>query len=197
MTITEARNLALTETVANVRRIERDDGVTRASLERISAVLIRLAQQRTLFPEAHFPGPGAGESQTLYLLSEDADRRFALYVYRPGPGKETPPHNHTTWAIVAGMEGYETTQTYERVSDAAGGQSLRRLREFSVGPGEAACYLPDDFHSIHIGGDKAIMHLHMYGRSLADLPEREHFDAATGTFVKSDFTSHIRMPVTE
>lgn len=197
MTITEARNRELVEAVANVRQIEREYGVTRASLERIKAVLIGLARQPALFPETHFPAPGADESQTLYLLSEDADRRFALYIYRPAPGKETPPHNHTTWAIVAGIEGHETTRTYERVIDAVDGQSLRRLREFSVGPGEAACYLPDDFHSIHIGGDKAIMHLHMYGRSLADLPEREHFDATTGTFVKSDFTSHIRMPVTE
>ena len=195
MTTAAQRDAAVAKTIAEIRAIESGKGVTRETLEQIKQKLIDLAQRTELFPEAHFPAPGPEEIQALYLLSEDADRRFALYVYRPQPGKETPPHNHTTWAVVAGISGQEPNRTFERVAGPDGRAVLRPLREFTVGSGQAVAYLPDDFHSIHIGGTRAIMHLHMYGRSLLDLPQREHYDAALGEFVRSTLQPEVRRPV--
>lgn len=183
-TITVERTAAVSETFARVRKIVGEAGANRESLERVRAELITLAQQRGLFPDSHFPPPGDSEEATLYRVTEDADGSYALYVYRPKPGKETPPHNHTTWAVVAGIEGEEPTRFYERIGQGATA-TLKLQREFAVGPGQAAAYLPDDFHSIHIRGERAICHLHLYGRRLEDLLERESYDAAAERFVKS------------
>ncbi len=195
MTTAAQRDAAVAATIAEIRAIESTTGVTREALEQIKQKLIDLARRTELFPEAHFPAPGPDEIQTLYVLSEDADRRFALYVYRPKPGKETPPHNHTTWAVVAGIFGEEPNRTFERAAGPDGRAVLRPLSEFTVGSGQAVAYLPDDFHSIHIGGTRAIKHLHMYGRSLLDLPQREHYDADLGEFVRSTLQPEVRRPV--
>ncbi len=195
MTTVELRDAAVAGALAEVRAIETSDGMTRAGLERVKGVLAKLARRTELFPEAHFPAPGPAETQTLYLLSEDPDRRYALYMYRPKPGKETPAHNHTTWAVVAGISGEEPNRAFERVTGPDGRPALRPVHEITVGPGDAVAYLPDDFHSIHIGGTRAVMHLHLYGRSLLDLPLREHFDVASNAFVRSTMLPEVLRPV--
>ncbi len=192
-----AREQAVARMLACVRGIEQREGVSRASLEKIKQALIELSRRTELFPEAHFPPPTAGEDATLYGLSVDADNRHALYVYRPAPGKQTPPHNHTTWAIVVGIHGEEPTRVYERVTeDRATGRATLRVRdEFVVGPHTGAAYMPDDVHAIHIAGERAIMHLHLYGRSLLDLPERVNFDLARGTFSRPAGRPVVLKPV--
>ena len=178
------RMTAVHAALDRVRLIVAGAGVTRESLDRISTEMQALACRRDLFPDRHFPPPAEGEQATLYRITEDADGGYALYVYRPAPGKETPPHNHTTWAVVAGIEGEEPTRLYARVGQSATA-TLKMQREFAVGPGQAAAYLSDDFHSIHIRGERAICHLHLYGRRLEDLIDRESYDVAAGIFVKS------------
>ena len=42
------------------------------------------------------------------------DGRFALYGSAGVPGKAQPPHNHTTWASIAGVFGDEHNVFYER-----------------------------------------------------------------------------------
>jgi predicted metal-dependent enzyme (double-stranded beta helix superfamily) len=177
-----------------VRAIVAQAGVTATSLDRIKDELRALAAQRHLFPDAHFPGPGADQQATLYRVAEDEDGGYALYVYRPKPGKQTPAHNHTTWAVIAGIEGEEPTRQYVRVG-AGASATLKLAREFAVGPGEVAGYLPDDFHSIHIKGEQPIFHLHLYGRRLEDLTGREAWDPAAGTFVNAYQRSEILTPL--
>ena len=63
--------------------------------------------------DAHFPGPDEGVAETLYLLSEDEDLNNALYLYRPAPGMSTPPHDHSTWAVIAGIEGEEPNTVWQ------------------------------------------------------------------------------------
>src|SRR5207248_7385368 len=77
-----ARRREIDATVAEVREIERRDGVTRASLEKIKQRLIRLAARQDLFTARDFPPPepGGKRNSCLYRVSEDNDHRFALYV---------------------------------------------------------------------------------------------------------------------
>jgi len=197
MSIALEREKAIVDLLDQVREIERREGVSRASLEHMKDKLIALSRAGHLFPETHFPAPGPSEEATLYSLSVDPDQRFALYIYRPAPGKETAPHNHTTWAIVVGIDGEEPTRVYERVSEdrAAGRATLRQTAAFTIGAHTGATYMPNDVHSIHIAGERPIMHLHLYGRSLLDLPERVNFDLANGTFARAVGKPEVLAPV--
>ncbi len=102
MTLQEQRGRAVGELIARVRSIESKESVTRASLDKIKAELIALASRSELFPAEHFVNI-PGRAGTIYHLAEDPDGRFALYGSAGVPGKAQPPHNHTTWASIAGV----------------------------------------------------------------------------------------------
>jgi rhodanese-related sulfurtransferase/predicted metal-dependent enzyme (double-stranded beta helix superfamily) len=181
MTLQAQRARAVGELIGRVRAIETRDGVTRASLERIKAELIALASRAELFPATHFAN-NPGRAGTIYHLAEDPDGRFALYGSAGVPGKVQPPHNHTTWASIAGVYGDEHNVFYERTDrDGAPGEGkLQKTRELTIRRGTACAMLPDDFHTIEVTGGSESLHLHLYGKTLEDLPDRIGFPSSTG-----------------
>jgi rhodanese-related sulfurtransferase/predicted metal-dependent enzyme (double-stranded beta helix superfamily) len=181
MSLMEQRSRAVEEMIARVRRIEAEKGVTQAALEAIKPVLIDLARRGELFPGAHFPVGPAGRAR-VYRVAEDPNGRFALYASAGVPGKARPPHNHTTWAVIAGVFGDEHNVFYERIDNRAepGVGRLRPTGELTVRRGNACAFLPDDFHTIEVTGGAASLHLHLYGMSLENLPERIHFASPEG-----------------
>ncbi len=181
MAIQEQRAQAVGELIGRVRAIEAREGVSRASLELIKAELIELASRSELFPAAHFAN-APGRPGTIYHLAEDPDGRFALYGSAGVPGKAQPPHNHTTWASIAGVHGDEHNVFYERVDkgEAPGEGRLKKSHELTIRRGNACAMLPDDFHTIEVTGKAESLHLHLYGKTLEDLPDRITFPSSAG-----------------
>jgi rhodanese-related sulfurtransferase/predicted metal-dependent enzyme (double-stranded beta helix superfamily) len=172
---------AVAETIAAIRQIETEMGVTPAALDRIREKLIALATRTELFPETSFPVP-AGAQGKSYRLAEDPDHRFALYAAAGVPGRAAPPHNHTTWAVIAGVYGEEHNVFYQRTDNCSvpGYGTLARTHELTIVRGHACTLMPDDFHTIETRGPHPGLHLHMYGMSLEHLPERITFAQASG-----------------
>ncbi|MGH8765040.1 MAG: rhodanese-like domain-containing protein, partial [Burkholderiales bacterium] len=179
--IQDQRAQAVGDLISRVKTIEAKDGVTRASLDRIKAELINLASRSELFPPQHFAN-APGRAGTIYHLAEDPDGRFALYGSAGAPGKAQPPHNHTTWASIAGVYGDEHNVFYE-ISDRdapPGEGKLRHTNELTIRRGSACAMLPDDFHTIEVTSKEDSLHLHLYGKTLEDLPDRITFASSKG-----------------
>ena len=179
--VMDRRAAAVAETIAAIRGIEAEMGVIPAALDKINEKLVALATRTELFPEASFPIP-EGAVGRAYRLAEDPDHRFALYASAGAPGRAAPPHNHTTWAVIAGVHGEEHNVFYRRTDDrsVAGEGTLERTHELTVVRGNACMLMPDDFHTIETRGPRPGLHLHMYGMSLEHLPERITFAAESG-----------------
>lgn len=178
------RAAAVAATMDRVKGIERAQGVTRPALDAIMAEMMTLAAQESLFPGAEFPPPPAGEKGSKrYLLQEDPDGRFALYMLALNPGNSTKPHDHTTWAVVTAVEGQELNRVYRRVDDGAtpGSAKLEFAREVMVEPGTGIALMPEDIHAISTPGSTTTRHLHCYGLALEKLDTRQGFDLETGT----------------
>lgn len=178
------REIAVAATIERIRAIEQRLGVTRAALAAIETEMLALAEQQHLFPSSDFPPPPPGEKgNRRYLLRQDPDGRFAMYMNALNPGNETRPHDHTTWAVVAAVEGQELNRVYRRTDDGSrvGLATLALDHEITVEPGRAIALLPDDIHSIHSTGRVPTRHLHMYGLALEMLDERQGFDLESGT----------------
>src|SRR5437763_16706136 len=179
--IMDARAAAVAATIEAIRGIEAEMGVTQPALDKIREKLIALASRTELFPEDSFPVPERRPGKA-YRLAEDADHRFALYAAAGAPGRTAPPHNHTTWAVIAGVYGEEHNVFYRRTDDrsVAGEGRLERTHELTVVRGNACTLMPDDFHTIETRGLRPGLHLHMYGMSLEHLPGRITFAAESG-----------------
>jgi predicted metal-dependent enzyme (double-stranded beta helix superfamily) len=166
------RKREIERAVADVRAIERADGVTRESLERIKQRLIRLAARQDLFQSSDFPPPepGGKRNSCLYRVAEDPDHRFALYVNSSFGNYGTPAHNHTTWAVIVGVTGEELNRFYDRRD----GRPVEKA-QYVVKQGTGVCFMPEDLHSIHIAAP--LINFHMYGLALEQLDHREYYQA--------------------
>ena len=179
--VAETRKTAVADAVAKVRQIEQSRGVNREALVEIKAVLLDLAQRKDLFPLEDFPLPD--EKGLIYRLSEDADNRFALYMSCGVPGKKVPPHNHTTWAVIVGLDGNEENYFYERTDGGTGPgpATLRQIRHEQVRDGTGVTLMPEDIHHIETGNEQRTLHFHMYGLSLEHLDSRVMYDLDAGS----------------
>lgn len=168
------------KTISEVKTIA-SNGVTRSTLREITQTLERLTKDTSLFPRSDYPPP-EGRTNILYQIASDPDGQFTLYVSSANQGKETPPHNHATWAAIVGIEGEELNKLYRRTDDGRSNDEahIELVGEHIVKAGNPIYLMPDDIHSIHVQSAEPTLHLHLYGRRLADLKDRLQFDVASG-----------------
>lgn len=161
--------------------------------EQICAILEKLARQTDLFPLESF-NVRPGKSGGIYELYVAPDRSLSLYASAGASGKYQPPHDHTTWAVIAGIRGIERNQFFECLTrnDADNTGTIKFVRAKDVGPGQSVTLSADDFHTIAVedGGDA--LHLHLYGDALDTLVGRIGFSSETG----GAFTRFMAKPLT-
>ncbi len=173
-----ARAAAVQETVEAVRRLVGTGMPGIAQAQCAAAVLQRLADRAALWPAEDFPIPD-GQVWKAYTLHEDTDGTYAMYAVPMHPGHAQPPHDHTTWAVIAGVHGLEHNRLYRR-PPAEVAAPLELLGEITVGGGVALALGPQDVHAIEVPGPSDALHLHLYGRGLPLLTQRQLFDPLTG-----------------
>jgi predicted metal-dependent enzyme (double-stranded beta helix superfamily) len=140
-----------------------------------------LALARTWLQARHYttdPEQGFG----VHLLHEESDHTLAVMALAWLPGRGAPPHNHGTWAVVAGVEGDEENVFWKRLDDGSrqGYAEIVRQGTRVFGPGEVVSFLADQIHSVNNTGDRVTVSLHVYGRNL-NYTGRSRFDPEART----------------
>jgi predicted metal-dependent enzyme (double-stranded beta helix superfamily) len=182
--VQEIRATLAEKLVADTRSLNDAGEINRDDLETIRSQLLTLAARPELWTEEDYASPHGDELHNRYFIAGEADGGISLYLNVVRSGKVVPPHDHTTWASIAAVEGVEHNMFYSRTDDgtADGKATLVMDRVIAVGPGDAIAMMPDDIHNFEVRGNQTIRHLHFYGRPLESLSERKAFDMENGTY---------------
>ena len=174
----ERRQVHIAETLSRVRSLDPGAEAAPARLAAVKTELIKLAGSG-IFNLEDFPTAADGSDQTYFLHADD-DGRFALYLLVGRQCDWVPPHNHKTWAVIAGISGVETNILYarEQFGEAATDIRVQARTEVPVGAGRGLVLGPLDVHSVRFdGGQQTTMSLHLYGLAVEQQIERVKYDA--------------------
>jgi predicted metal-dependent enzyme (double-stranded beta helix superfamily) len=193
--LTTNRETAVNTLLAKAVVIQKERAMSRSSVERIRTALLELAMQREFWNETDYPAPAGDERQNRFLIGQ-GESGVSLYLNVLCPGKRIPPHNHTTWACIAGVEGVEENTFFDRVDDGSvpGRAEITTREVVVVGPGTGIAMLGEDIHSVEIKGSQTIRHLHFYGRPLETLDQRIFFDQEAGTYQLMEMSTKTKTP---
>lgn len=125
---------------------------------------------------------GAANAAGIYALHEEPDHCLAIFVVTWMPGDETPPHDHDTWAVIAGLDGHETNHWWKRVDDGKtpGLADVRRAGSERIDASAIIAMAGDAIHSLHNDSGAVSTTLHLYGRNV-DYTDRHKYDPARHT----------------
>ena len=84
------------------------------------------------------------------------------------PGLRTPPHDHSTWAAILMLTGYERNILYRRCPR----HGLDKTSEVLLKPGSVFRMNVDTIHVAECATDEPAIALHVYGGDLDLLPRR-------------------------
>jgi predicted metal-dependent enzyme (double-stranded beta helix superfamily) len=164
--------------VADIRTILAEESDAEAITDRIKPLAKHLATNTSWLKLEHRKCDEA-QGFGVHLLHEEENHDLAVFVLSWLPDRGTMPHNHKTWAVVAGIEGKEHEVEWKRMDDGSksGHAELEKRRELTMGAGDVTVCMPESIHSVWNTGDKLSLSLHTYGRHI-NFTGRSEFDPA-------------------
>ena len=171
----------ISDLVSDFRDVAADTNRPGEIVRRVRPLALRAAASKAWLKPDHYRC-GAEQGFGSHLLYEEPDHSLAIFAFSWLPGRGTPPHDHGTWGVVAGVDGSERNVHWRRLDDEsrAGYAELERLSEEIVAPGECASFLPRAIHSVHNDTDRVTLSLHIYGRHI-NHTGRSQFDPDSRT----------------
>jgi rhodanese-related sulfurtransferase/predicted metal-dependent enzyme (double-stranded beta helix superfamily) len=167
--------------VHDLRQITAATTDPQAIIERVGPLVQRLAMLPDWLQATHYHCD-AEQGFGVHLLHEEADHTLAVFAIAWLPSRGAPPHNHGTWAVVAGVDGPETNTFWKRLDNGSqpGYAEIAWNGEKVFGPGEVVAFLPHEIHSVTNGTGAITVSLHVYGKHL-NYTGRSQFDQAAKT----------------
>jgi predicted metal-dependent enzyme (double-stranded beta helix superfamily) len=157
-------------------RAAADSAHPEAIMESVKPLARRLALSREWLVPRHYTADEA-QGFGLHVLHEEADHSLLVFVAAWAPGRGVTPHNHGTWAVVAGVDGFERNTFWQREDDGSrpGYAKLSKVREQVFGPGDVFAMPAGTIHSVVNDTAQVTVSLHVYGFNL-NLTRRSQFD---------------------
>ena len=154
----------IAEFVRDLRRITESETDPEIITANVRPLAERLAGS-TEIRERDWKEPDPEQGFGFELLHEEPDHRLVVAILTWLPGRVTPPHDHGTWGVIAGIEGEEINTFWRRRDDGSqlGYAEVEKELEIKLTPGGSLTLMPRSIHSIENRSDRVNVSLHTYG----------------------------------
>lgn len=166
--------------VADLRRITAATAEYAKIFDEVTPLASRLALAKDAWLKPQHYETDAEQGFGLHLLHEEPDHSLAVFAVAWAPHDGTPPHDHGTWAVVAGVVGVERNVKYNRLDDRSRPDhvELEERCSFTASAGDVICLKPNGIHLVWNDSDSVTVSLHTYGRHI-NHTGRSAFDIET------------------
>ena len=112
-----------------------------------------------------------------HLIAENPDHTLAVIITSWPTGRETPPHDHDTWAVIGCVKGVEKNILWDRHDDRANPDfaHISPGKTYVCKPGDIVAMHTDDIHSVINPEEGVSISLHVYGKHF-NHTNRKKFD---------------------
>jgi len=152
-------------------------GDERDILSRVRPLAQRAALSKDSWLEERFYGADPQQGFGVHLLHEDPGHGLTIFAVSWLPNRGAPPHDHGTWAVIAGVDGPEKNEFFERLDDRSrpGYAELKKVGEKVFRVGDVLAMRTGQIHSIWNESSSTSLSLHIYGRNI-QFTGRSQFD---------------------
>lgn len=113
-----------------------------------------------------------------HLIAENPDHTLAVIITSWPHGRETPPHDHDTWAVIGCVHGTENNIFWNRHDDKKNPDyaHISRGKVVACKPGDIVTMRTDEIHSVVNPTPETVsVSLHIYGKHF-NHTNRKKFD---------------------
>jgi predicted metal-dependent enzyme (double-stranded beta helix superfamily) len=164
----ETNGYSIQSLVTDLRRVVSEVADERKVLSQIRPLAQRAALSKDSWLERRFYAADPEQGFGVYLLHEEPDHSLAIFAVSWLPNRGAPPHDHGTWAVVAGVDGPERNEFFDRVDDRSrsGYAELKKIGEKVFHAGDVLAMRTGQIHGIWNDSDRVSVSLHIYGKNI-------------------------------
>lgn len=158
---------SIADLIEGLRRISATAVDERTLLAEIVPLAKRAVKDVSWLPDLMLH-PDEDQGFSLFPLHEEPDHTLAVFALSWLPQRGTPPHDHNTWAVVAGMKGLEKNTFWKRIDDGSrlGYAELEQMGDKVFGPGHVMTMPTGTVHAVINNSDEVSVSLHIYGKHI-------------------------------
>ena len=173
---------SIPQLVADLKRIRAEGADEHRILAEVRPLALRAAESRDLWLDQRMFTPDQEQGFSLFPLSEEEDHSLAVFAFSWLPDRGTPPHDHGTWAVVAGVEGAEWNTFWRRQDDGTrpGYAKLTQIGAKTFLPGDVLAMPNGTIHQVWNQTAAVTVSLHIYGMHI-NHTGRSQYDAKNET----------------
>lgn len=166
--------------IADLRRISAATSDYAEIFDQVAPLASRLALAKDAWLKPEHYEINEEQGFGVQLLHEEPDHSLAVFTVAWAPDDGTPPHDHGTWAVVAGVDGSERNVKFNRLDDRSRPDyaELEEKCSFTANAGDVICLKPRGIHIVWNDSDKVAVSLHTYGRHF-NYTDRSSFNLDT------------------
>jgi predicted metal-dependent enzyme (double-stranded beta helix superfamily) len=178
----ETQVYSIEQFAADLKRIRSEASDERQILSRARPLARRAALSKDAWVKESMYRADPEQGFGVHLLHEESDHTLAILAVSWLPNRGTPPHNHGTWGLVAGVDGGEENEFFERIDDGSrpGHAELKKIGSKQCDVGDVVAMTSSTIHAVWNKNDNVTLSLHIYGKHI-NYTGRSQFDLEAQT----------------